>query len=1169
MGAIAQLKSATLVTQSLVRQAILEAKQDPAQMSVLQEALDCKCSDEFESEHQFHMLQQMVQDWACDRFELRPNTDNRVPARATITEARITKVQEHKQEVVINPPAEPVNPGRYRDPLHITGQAEPGATVEVYNASVEGRVVIATTTADATGKFRVELTDESKFSFGDQMGVVVSDAAGKKSRPVLVPTEPFMVTNTTTTYFQYRGGPVVRTDVTSNMAALDRATDVRDPFYKEGKVQPTFAEPHAAGEPWTMTLKGGDDAVEPNSTVTVRVGGEVFTSKVADDGTFALKVAGFVPGQTLSVEVRDLNGKGVNRQIKVPNLALQANSMAAAMTSAPTLTPPTGAREVLGNTAPWGLFKAEQITVPFGAVVVKNQTSGEVLEMSADAQGSISAAVGGLSEFDVLQVAVRDANGNFSDKTLSMVVLPDRTCGSFLVPVGQLGGTAPALDKVLEAITGPPMDLFVQRGATKVKDPKGPFLAMAPVRGLPPYGQVAVVRDGKVVQTMRADANGVVKGYLRGVTAGDRLDFRVLDAAGRRFPEEIVGFEVPGPQKKTTIKPENRHTPSDARSIKDCVDRVGTGTLDVEHAWIQPVEIGAQQDAPKDDEFKLLYAPLVFGGMAADAQGGVPKQLIESLPKALAEKFGVGNVVNIVVQDNNGTQMLVVNPNSSTNRCTVGVDFAQNTVNAGGFSSPLTQAHLPSLTAGLKASLALVAAAYDQGKEPGDLVYDRAIAAAKTILYVLDRFATANPTLVAEAKKAAVDGFPADFPFELFAQDRVAPSTQQTPLAEVSGKRTGTLSLVEARQASLGRVEAKPTQPEPGLTVAPRVEQAAILRAGGNMSASTIVVSGRGTAGDVVQVFNVSAGKNVLVGEVLVQPDGQYSMMAMGQAALGDQLGVVALSSSKLTRSRMNLVRSAGYQWNGADLKTARLQRHDERPPQITPSAFTLKNASYEASGQVRAGGPFWTLDGGDFSVEPFATVTVTGKKANGTDVVVKKKADAEGKFSLEFPFPARSLFSVQVNDINGSGAQVQLQTPGLSETQGAGGRSMEKVMGVVVMKLGALDVKGVVVENSLTDNREALRIDDASRSDGFVDVLLEQRYAARQASGSSREFVVRFRVKVAAAEAGKLAAGVNDQLDLRGAAVEDLNFNDADVVGYSLKGPARILDRDHLPLPT
>jgi hypothetical protein len=1042
--------------------------------------------------------------------------------------------------------------------------------------------VIATVTADATGSFRVELTDETKFLFGDQMGVVSKDNGGKSSRPLIVPTEPFMVTNLTTNFRSWNGGPITRTDVTSSMQALSPNTDDRAPFYQDALVKKVASEPKAAGEPWTLQITGADDAVEPNSTISVQIGSETFSTKAADDGTFALKLAGFTPGQRLKLQVRDVNGKGVDLPLVAPNVAFNQPRIAGSVTVAPSLTPPTGMREVVGPNGgadgPFIAMKATDVTVPFGAVVVKNTTTGDVFELTADDKGSISAAVGGISEFDVLQIATRDANGNFSPSTSTMVIVPEKVAyGQLLVPVEQLKtNLGHNLQKLLESIEGPPHDLFIKRGSSEVKDTRGPFLALPAVKGLPPFGQIAVVRDGVVTQTLRADKDGVVKGYLRGVNGGDRLDFRVLDAAGRRFGEGVVGYEVPSSSTRTKLTDVNINTPSEARALKNCVELVGSGKLNVEHAWVQPFTVGAQANPPTETSFKLHYSPLVFGAQVGrpvtTSPDAPPQQIIEQLPAALAQKFGTSPAVSIAVTESNGTQVIAItagNPQHGMQRvCTVGVDYVVGNVNGGSFSTPLTQANLPQIEQGLKAAYALLAAAYDQGKEPGDLVYDRAMSTAKTLMYVLDRFVVANPTLSAEAKQVAVNALPADFNFELFARDLVPPDAQKQPLADVTGKRTSTMSLIEARQAALGRMEQKLPPPSTGGMTPPRVDQAAVLRNGqNNVASSPVVVRGRGTPGDVVQVYNVSVGARHLLGEALVQPDGRYELVTTGQGAMGDQFGVMSTSRDGKQRSRMSVVPTDAYQWDGANMSSAApigvQQFRDERAPLLSPSHFSLANTSFDEKGAVRDGGPFWRLTSADFGVEPNSTIIIEGKRPDGTTVNVEVRADDQGRFAIEFPFPARASFRVDVLDARRTRASVQMMAPGLTEsTSVTGDRAAEAATGAVTLLVGGVSVKGVLVATSLGDADVSISSHD--RSDGFVDVVVVQQYEVQYQQGINTQNV-KYRVKVPAAEAKQFSAGVNDHITLQGAVLENPSFNDEKIIGARLTGTARILDRDYL----
>ena len=128
-----------------------------------------------------------------DVFVIKNNSDDPAPRKPTIDEARITKVTDVTREVVRRPP-NTISPGRFRDPLNLTGSAEAGSKVKFFNASEPGRPDLGETTVDAHGRWKFELTDETKFKFGDQVGVLVEDSGGQ-SKPVVVPTEPFQVTN--------------------------------------------------------------------------------------------------------------------------------------------------------------------------------------------------------------------------------------------------------------------------------------------------------------------------------------------------------------------------------------------------------------------------------------------------------------------------------------------------------------------------------------------------------------------------------------------------------------------------------------------------------------------------------------------------------------------------------------------------------------------------------------------------------------------------------------------------------------------------------------------------------------------------------------------------------------------------------------------------------------
>ena len=121
-----------------------------------------------------------------------------------------------------------------------------------------------------------------------------------------------------------------------------------------------------------------------------------------------------------------------------------------------------------------------------------------------------------------------------------------------------------------------------------------------------------------------------------------------------------------------------------------------------------------------------------------------------------------------------------------------------------------------------------------------------------------------------------------------------------------------------------------------------------------------------------------------------------------------------------------------------------------------------------------------------------------------------------------------------------------------------------------MTLKLQDADVRAVMVENSLLGSGKDIDISDADRNDGFVDVILRQTFSVQYANGVSDQHVT-LRVKVTPDEAKKLTLGVNDEVNLDGAVLDNLNFdrNDNDparaFVSAQVKGPARVIDRDYI----
>src|SRR5688572_29065287 len=127
-----QMKSASLITQQMVREAMQEAKTDPAQLQHLQTVVDQSgVEQKFEDKGQLDLLIQFVLEYNCDRFVIEPNTQNAKPRAPIVNEARITKVENLKQTIDTTPPPPSPPPGRWRDPLNLTGTAEAGSKVEL------------------------------------------------------------------------------------------------------------------------------------------------------------------------------------------------------------------------------------------------------------------------------------------------------------------------------------------------------------------------------------------------------------------------------------------------------------------------------------------------------------------------------------------------------------------------------------------------------------------------------------------------------------------------------------------------------------------------------------------------------------------------------------------------------------------------------------------------------------------------------------------------------------------------------------------------------------------------------------------------------------------------------------------------------------------------------
>ena len=764
MGAIDKLQQRPTFGSALVQQAMQEARTDPKAQAQLQQLVDQRPAD-FEDAAQVDHCHQLLAELSKDTFQIVPNRQTGALGKPEVLEARITKVKDEARRVDITPPP-PAPPVYRQDPLNVTGHAPAGSKVELYNASIPGRPALGSVVADANGAFNYELTDETKFKFGDQIGVRLSGRDGQQGRPLIVPTEPFLITNTVTTYFTRSGGVEndVRTDYASAQVALDKKTDERPPFFQQSLVKPKLDVPSVVEQPYLFTIIGGDDAVEPNASLKVTVGNDVFQTKSDDMGQFALKVSGVIPGQRLSIEVRDLNGNGIDIPARVPPIALPQQQLIAGMSSSSE-----GLR-----------VNALGLVPPGGALIARNASTGVVSELAADKNGKLDGVVKGINTFDAFEVAVRDVNGHVSEQAALLVAVPQMKVGT-VIAASSLNTREPDLVSALQNLSGPPVDLVVNGQ----KKPGGPFLPLPTLPQLPVHAILEVIKDGAVVQSLRADVGGKLNdAMLRGVHVGDALSFRLRDAAGRLFPTEIKGFVVPDGKCASKV---SGHVPARLQPLD--ATAIGTGSLTVDPSWLAPARVVVGKMIPTDFQQRHAIVSQVGGA------------LINTPPvDFMAQHFPEQKLVDgatLLVQQQAGKKLITIEVPGTVGRETFGYDDITGDLHN------VSEQKLPALKQALSQALAIVGAAYAQGKEPGDVSYDRALGAAKTLMFVLDRFAVQNPASAQAAKQVALDVLGSKpFVFEITPRDVVGAGRTEA----IEAPTSQSLTLLQTRTLAMGAI---------------------------------------------------------------------------------------------------------------------------------------------------------------------------------------------------------------------------------------------------------------------------------------------------------------------------------------------------------------------------
>ena len=623
--------------------------------------------------------------------------------------------------------------------------------------------------------------------FGDQIGVRIVGSGAERGRPLIVPTEPFLITNTETTYTRWQSGTLqtVRVDHTARTEALDKNTDTRPPFFQQQLVTARLEVPAKVEQPYVFTLTGGDDAVEPNARITVQVGRHKFETTADDLGRFALKVRDIIPGQRLSIEVRDIHGVGIDIPARVPSVVMQAEALLSRMTVEGDCVRVSSSATYDSQT---GL--AQTLVPPGGALITRNVRTGEIAEIVADDKGNLEGLLR-MGSLDSFEFAVRDVNGHISHETSIAVVMPQGSVELASAQNARQPDLATAFALPCGAVRND-IGSNAQQGGERLKGPflQLPFSSFPPV---PPYAALEAVKDGVVVKTFRADDKGRFSGLLHPVHPGDALTFWLSDAAGRRFPQEVRGFVVPGGNNSTSSRV-FQHTPPALTTLPEAVTRIGSGTLELDPVWLTPAEVLFGNKAPTDFQQRFAITSQAGGAVLQE-----PSKLL--LHRFFPDLASQGAAISL--QQSAGQKTLTIDlPGVSGLPFGISIDDTLAQIRP----MPAVPAGLPQLTTALRASLALVAAAYGQGKEPGDVAYDRAMGAAKMLLFVFDRLGVGHaqdPGALDQIQQAVRAAFPPDgFPFELLPRGVVADGK---PILEpVVGKPSASINLLQARNLALG-----------------------------------------------------------------------------------------------------------------------------------------------------------------------------------------------------------------------------------------------------------------------------------------------------------------------------------------------------------------------------
>jgi hypothetical protein len=418
-----------------------------------------------------------------------------------------------------------------RDPLEVSGEAEPFSTIEIRNASQPGSPVIGTVQTDEHGQFDFLSTDERLFLHGDQLLVRAVDQGGGASK------------NTLTETCAYELQIWNRTNRTETVRLPD-STDTRNPFLDMGKVQQEQTL-GVKGKPKTHTsIAGGPGSAEPNSIVHIETSkGNICEAKVAADGSFNLDVGGYVPGETLRATITDVSGRAISQNFKTEALPFDHGKLTADVQGPPYQKLNSAGKQVKGG--PFLEFNAAGVSFPGAQLEVTNHATGKSKTFTADKEGGFNFELGGVHAFDLLSFKLTDAEGNAAPQALRGWQTPAVSSGAVDPTIQALTCQRPvseqAVDHLVQALEANPTqhhrqlcetlmhenpDWFLGDGLDKLKEAIGRIFCGPPERipdATNPRPQMPVVLGAEIVKPRVMDRGNLPQDPLNVNGLGEPL----------------------------------------------------------------------------------------------------------------------------------------------------------------------------------------------------------------------------------------------------------------------------------------------------------------------------------------------------------------------------------------------------------------------------------------------------------------------------------------------------------------------------------------------------------------------------------------------------------------------------------------------------------------------